>query len=179
MGYVVAAVVLVGALCLFNLVLSLGLIRRVREQGRTLDGLAGLDVVSSTIPAGGRPGAFTTTTTVGRTVSLESLVSATLVGFFSPNCEPCKERVPQFLEYAGQFDGTVLSIAVGDSGLSDTRELATTLGQVGDVVVETENGPVNRAFGVRGYPALCVVAPSGQVVASGYQIDALPVPTLA
>ena len=22
------------------------------------------------------------------------------VGFFSPNCEPCKERMPQFIEYA-------------------------------------------------------------------------------
>ncbi|MGY0233972.1 TlpA family protein disulfide reductase [Longispora urticae] len=176
MAFLAAAVILVGVLAALNLFLTFGVIRRLREHTRTLEELAGGGHGDIMLAAGGAIGAFTATTTTGTTVSDTALSGPTLVGFFSPTCEPCKERLPQFVEYTRSFDGRVLAVAVGPD--AEVTDLVASLRQVADVVVETDDGPVNKAFGVSGYPALCLVE-DGVVVASGYQIDALPVPVPA
>ncbi|MEU1880589.1 hypothetical protein ABZ470_25050 [Streptosporangium sp. NPDC020072] len=35
----------------------------------------------------------------------ESLADDTVVGFFSPSCGPCRERLPRFVEYGGALSG--------------------------------------------------------------------------
>ncbi|MEV6520421.1 TlpA disulfide reductase family protein [Longispora sp. NPDC051575] len=176
MAILAAAVILVGLLTALNLFLTFGVIRRLREHTRTLEQVAGGHQGDIMLAAGTAIGAFAATTTTGTTVTDATLNGPTLVGFFSPTCEPCKERLPQFLEYARSFDGRVLAVAVGPD--ADVADLLTSLRPVADVVVETDDGPVNKAFGVSGYPALCLVD-DGVVVASGYQIEALPVPVPA
>ena len=98
----------------------------------------------------------------------------TLVGFFSPDCAPCRERLPEFLEYAAGFVGDVLAVAVGER--TETIELVESLSPVAEVVVEAGGGPVADAFAVGGLPAMCVLDAQGRVVASGTLISALPVP---
>lgn len=178
MPYLAAAVVLVGVIAVLDLLLTVGVVRRLREQAEVLRELrttADADpVIEVILPAGRTVADFTAGTLSGRTLSREGLSTATLVGFFSPHCEPCREQVPRFLAYAAGFDGAVVAVAAGDP--TETADLVAELAGVAEVVVQDENGPLEKAFGVHGYPALCLLEPGGRVVASGYGLDSLPVP---
>lgn len=83
MPYLAAAVVLIGLLCVLNLLLTVGLIRRLREQG---PGRPGNAAPPTALGPGSRIGDFTTRTTGGEPVSHEDLTG--LVGFFSAGCTP-------------------------------------------------------------------------------------------
>ena len=176
MAYLSAAVALIGALGVFNLLLSLALIRRLRAGGGTMRRAPGPSL-AVTLPKGQLVGDFTVTTAEGRVLSRESLKQLTLVGFFLPDCPPCRERLPEFLAYASRFPGDVVSVAVGDE--AEAAGLAKRLAAVGEVVAEPVQGPMVGAFGVGGYPALCVVEPSGRIVATGSAIADLPTPVPA
>ena len=176
MAYLSAAVVLVGALGIFNMLLTLALIRRLRTGGGTIRRVPG-PALAVTLPVGQSVGEFTVTSAEGRVISRESLDQLTLVGFFLPDCPPCRERLPEFLAYAVRFPGDVVSVAVGDE--AETDALAKRLAPAGEVVVEPAQGPMGGAFQVGGYPALCLVEPSGRIVATGSTIADLPAPVSA
>jgi hypothetical protein len=171
MGYLTAAVIFVGTLCAFDLLLSLGVIRRLREHSEVLRQLTAM-TSAVTVPVGQTVDAFDATTHTGRVVSRSSLPARTLVGFFSPSCTACHEALPEFVDYARRFQGSVLSVAVGDD--RETAELVERLAALGDVVVERDGGPVALAFGVSGLPALCVLDAHGDVVASASRTRSLP-----
>jgi thiol-disulfide isomerase/thioredoxin len=174
MSVLIAAVVFVGALCLFDLVLSLGVIRRLREQSTQLTSLLGAGPGAlTTVAVGQVVGAFTASTTTGETVTRDRLEDMTLVGFFSPNCAPCAAQLPQFVTYAETFAGPVLAIAAGPP--EQTADLVAALSGIARVVAEADDGAVSAAFGVRGYPTLLLVDASGRVQASGTAVAALPV----
>ena len=165
MSVLTVAVVVVGILCVLDLLLSFGIIRRLREQNEALRDLrekqsaAEPDIM---LPAGSR-------------IELSDVdVAGALVGFFSPGCEPCKERMPQFIEYATGHRGKVIAVAAGDP--EEVADLVVRLGEVAEVVVETMGGPLHNAFGTTGYPAVGLVDAHGTVVASGWEMSALPVP---
>ncbi|WP_179266532.1 TlpA family protein disulfide reductase [Asanoa hainanensis] len=176
MAYLSAAVALVGALCLFDLVLSLGVIRRLREQTHLINQLAA-STTGTTAPVGATVEEFAATTTSGRVVSRASTEERTLVGFVSPSCAPCQELLPAFEGYARGFAGAVVSVVVGEP--DEASEYARRLGQLGEVVVEPSGGPMATAFGVGGLPALCVVDARGRVVASSATVETLPTPVPA
>ena len=104
MSVLTAAVVVVGVLCLLDLLLSFGIIRRLRQQNEALRDLR--EKQSAEEPP--------IMLTSGSHIELSDVdVSGALVGFFSPNCEPCKERMPQFIEYATGHRGKVIAVAAG------------------------------------------------------------------
>ncbi|MFR9780124.1 hypothetical protein ACL02O_29220 [Micromonospora sp. MS34] len=74
MTYLVTALVVVAALCLFNLLLSFGMIRRLRQHtellNRPLHEPAERDLVR---PVGSTVGEFATTTVDGEPVSRDSV----------------------------------------------------------------------------------------------------------
>ncbi|MDX8031928.1 hypothetical protein SK803_17015 [Lentzea sp. BCCO 10_0856] len=171
MSVLTAAVVVVGILCVLDLLLSFGIIRRLRAQNEALRDLR--EKQAATEPDIMAP--------AGSAISLSDVdaadpvdVSGALVGFFSPNCEPCKERVPQFIEYATGHRGKVIAIAAGDP--DEVADMVVRLGEVAEVVVEEMGGPLHTAFGTTGYPAVCLVDGDSTVVASGWEMSALPVP---
>jgi thiol-disulfide isomerase/thioredoxin len=176
MAYLSAAIALTGALGIFNMLVSLTLIRRLRAGSGTMRRVPGPSL-AVTLPAGQPVGDFAVTTVEGRVISRESLDQLTLVGFFLPECPPCRERLPEFLAYAARFPGAVVSVAVGDD--VETGALAKRLASAGEVVVEAARGPMGGAFQVGGYPALCLVEPSGRIVATGSAIADLPTPVPA
>jgi hypothetical protein len=191
MGYLSAAVILVAALGVFNLLISLRLIRRLREAGGIPGRLPGRPVVL-TAAVGQKIGEFTATTTAGQAISDRSLNQLTLAGFFSTSCPSCRERAPEFLRYAATFPGDVVAVVVGPvvagpvvagpvvagpvvaGGDGETADLAGRLTAAGNVVVEAPDGPMVTAFEVGGYPALCVVDPHGRIIGSGTKIRDLP-----
>ncbi|GAA3211790.1 TlpA family protein disulfide reductase [Actinocorallia longicatena] len=164
MEFLVAAVVLVGAISVVNILLTVGVVARLKEHtallARSGHGAAAVLGVGEMVPE------FTTTTVRGETLTTGSLGEETLVGFFSPSCDPCKELVPEFLvhaQVAGDRQGRPVAVVVGkDEGAA---EFAARLSEVATVVVEDLRGPVSGAFGVSAFPSLVLVAPEGGGVA--------------
>ncbi len=161
MPYLIAAVVVLGVLTLFNLLLLYGVIRRLREQtelpATRSDGIA---------KAGSMVGAFTATTIDGVDLTNGDLQPDTLVGFFTPSCSACTEELPKFVDVAaGHAQDRVLAVVVGSA--ADTVEQARELSPKARVVVAPLGSGIVRAFDVQGYPAFALIGAAGEVKVSG------------
>lgn len=167
------AITLIGLLAAANLLLTFGVIRRLRQypveqadSGRRDDSAWG-DVAAS---PGTAIAEFAATDADGRPVGAEMLTGRRLVGFFSPDCQPCKERLPEFLQVASQRPGgrdEVLAVIAASPARA--ADLLGRLRPVARVVVEQEEGTVQQAFGVNGFPAFVAIA-DGNVVASDFNL---------
>jgi len=168
------AVALVAVLCLGDLVLTVGVVRRLREHSQRLALLPGFRTDEETMyKPGGMVDPFTAISTTGAAVSLDDLAEPTLVGFFAPDCPSCEEKLPSFVSYARAFPGgkrRTLAVVAGEAGGVKYR---TALSAVATVVVERELGPVQKAFGVSGFPAFAVVV-DGVLVQSTHDVADLP-----
>lgn len=170
MPLLTAAVVVLTLLVAVDLVLTLGVVARLREHTRLLAERPPADdpVVR---PAGDAVPPFAAVTTAGAPVTRDDV---TLAGFFSPHCGVCAERIPGFLRYAERLaPGRTIAVVVGEP--AEAAAYAGSLAAVG-VVVEPEDGPVAAAFAVRGYPAFCLLDDAGVVAASGWDVAELPQP---
>ncbi|MDQ7807210.1 TlpA family protein disulfide reductase [Amycolatopsis sp. A133] len=162
MPLVVATLVLLGLFCLLNLLLTIGILRRMRAQTVTPPPFA--------LRPGSAVGEFAATTTDG-----EPLTTATLTGtvaFFSADCAACHDTLPDFLAYAReQGRDNVFAVFGGDE--PDTVRALAEVAHV--VTAELDGGPVAAAFRNTWTPALYVVA-DGRVVATAGRVHELPVP---
>ncbi|MGI5418326.1 TlpA disulfide reductase family protein [Actinomadura luteofluorescens] len=163
MPYLIAAVVLIGLLSALNLVLTLALVRRLREQGAAHRGHAGPPMA---LGPGSQIGDFTATTTEGEPVSPADLPA--LVAFFSANCAPCHELAPRFAELTTGLPR--LAVVTGDD-----PELVAVLSPAVRVVVEDHDGAVSSAFQNTWTPALYIVDGGHRVVAAGGRLEDLPI----
>ncbi|MCX4680166.1 peroxiredoxin family protein [Streptomyces sp. NBC_01433] len=123
MNPLAVAILAVGALALVNLVLTVGVVRRLREHSDLLErapvpavgmpeGMSGIAAVGTPIPSftAGPPDS---------PVTDRDLADGTLVAFFSPTCAPCRDKLPGFAaRYADRPEEArrVLAVVVGDSG---------------------------------------------------------------
>jgi thiol-disulfide isomerase/thioredoxin len=165
MPYLVAAVVLVGLLCMVNLLLTVGVIRRLRQQAArqgSPEPMAG-----GGLAPGDRIPEFAATTTNGEPISGELLGGPAMVGFFSAGCKPCKDLLPRFVERARQTPEAVLAVVTGGSD-EDPGPYVERLAQVASVVSEEPQGPVQSAFKVAGYPTVFLIDADGTVANSDY-----------
>jgi hypothetical protein len=180
MPYLVAAVTLVGAICLLDLLLTIGVIRRLRQHADLLSKVSALGLELPEGPPlaiGTRPADFTATTTAGEPVTPASLGPQTVLGFFMSQCQPCSELLPQFVRYAAELPSTYprpLAVVVGDD--AQAAEYAERLSEVARVVAEPPFGPVSTAFSVRGFPAVATLDEQGAVAAAASRLLDLPAP---
>ncbi|MFF4400756.1 TlpA family protein disulfide reductase [Streptomyces sp. NPDC001480] len=177
MPFLVTAVVLIALLCLLNLLLTFGVIRKLRAQGeekadKAVDGLI--------IPAGSAAPAFSAVTTAGERITRESL-GETMLGFFSPDCRACKERLPLFVEQARAVTRgsgrSVLAVVHGTE--EEAREQVAALADVAHVVVEPGDGPLGEAFDITGYPVFGLITADGTLGATTFDPARLPAPSKA
>lgn len=173
--FLTAAVVLVGATCLLNLVLTLGLIRRMRQYGHLLDGLEPAEIGASTRSVGSAVAPFTATAVDGSVVGPGWFTEPTLVGFFSPGCPSCKNLLPGFLAAAA----TRRALAVVEKGPEPGDEYVGPLAEVATVLDGDESRGAIVAFGVRGFPAVCQVDAQGVISATGAHLVGSPAPVAA
>jgi hypothetical protein len=167
MPYLVAAVVLLAVVCVLNLILTLGLIRRLRAQDAPHAG------PPTALGVGAEIGDFAATTVDGEPVRRDDLTG--LVGFFSAGCDPCHELLPRFVEHAkGQARERVLAVVTGED-----RETVEALRPVARVVAEDYDGTVTTAFQNEWTPALYVIGADHRVLATGGRLEHLPAETLA
>lgn len=182
MSATAAAVAVLGALCLVNLVLCIGIVRRLREHTEILDARFGDDAAGGGSQvmrsAGSKVDEFATATVDGTSVSRAALVGTTTVGIFSPGCVPCQEAMPTFIEQAADRGrNQVIAVVVGDP--EESADYIARLAPVAQVVREEYGGPVTKALGVTGFPAFALVDAEGLVITSGTRITALALPVTA
>ncbi|GLW11747.1 hypothetical protein Misp01_68750 [Microtetraspora sp. NBRC 13810] len=170
MPYLVAAVVFVGLLGAVNLLLTLAVIRRLREQPARLssDHPARPPLVAAGTPLP----ELTATATDGTTVSRDFFTGPTLVGVFSTSCTACLERLPEFTTRARSLGpGRALAVVVDDQG--DAGAFTAALTPVAPLVVEPPDGPLGKAFQVSFFPTFYLV--DGAVInAAALTPDDLP-----
>ncbi|MEH1166997.1 TlpA disulfide reductase family protein [Micromonospora sp. CPCC 205539] len=175
MLYLTAAVVILTLLTLFNLMLMLGVVRRLRDHtGRFAEMTRSVMPDVPVLARGRAVPAFSAATRDGGQFTTESLDGDTLVGFFSPSCAPCQALAPRFAEYAERFPGgrdRVLAVVAEDA---DPAVYVKMFAPVARIVVEEPGGPVATAFEVSGFPALCLIAADGTVAVSGMRMEDLP-----
>jgi thiol-disulfide isomerase/thioredoxin len=174
MTLLAVAVAIVGLLCLLNLVLTLGVVRRLRDHSQRLTALSMPSSEIALARQGDQVAPFTATTVDGSVVSHTDLEEPTLVAFFSPDCPSCEQQLAPFAEYARAFPGgperTLIVVTSESGGARYHRELDG----LGRRVAEAElTGAVQQAFNTRGYPAFAVVV-DGTVMQSAHGVGDLP-----
>jgi thiol-disulfide isomerase/thioredoxin len=160
MPILIAAVVLVGLFCALDLILTLGIIKRLREHTELLSGRNG---PKPSIGLGEEVGEFTASTIDGESLTRDDLVGETLVGIFSPTCKPCREKLPKFVEFAQAIPGgreRVVAAVVGDAELA--AELVAQLRPVARVIQEDNDGTFSAAFQLRAFPTVLMIAPNSE-----------------
>ncbi|MGW0480805.1 TlpA family protein disulfide reductase [Nonomuraea sp. NPDC003214] len=136
-------------MCLLNLLLTFGVIRRLREHTEAL--------AKPARPAVSRPGR-----PVGEFssagLSAASLGERALVGFFAVGCRPCEESLPKFAALAAGAPTPVVAVVATMAELEDSSAYVSALESVATVVIERPDGPIATAFGVSGFPTFALVS---------------------
>lgn len=174
MSALVAAVILIGLITLLNLVLCIGLVRRLREQGQqdhSSHRHGTPDPGPIQLPVGQPVPAFEARTVDGAPIGSADLAGRTMVGFFSPGCGACEEQLPLFVAAARKSGRPPLAVVAGANGTS--APYVEKLRGSAQVVQELDRGPIQQAFGVRGFPAFVLVE-DGVLGLNDYEFSSLP-----
>ncbi|MEV4641155.1 TlpA disulfide reductase family protein [Actinoplanes sp. NPDC049548] len=173
MRYLYVLVAVLSAISILNLLLTFGIIRRLRSQpmGRPVN-------YPGVLPVGAVAGDFAAWDIQDRPVSRDDLSGRTLVGFFSPGCSSCLERLPDFVAVSAAF-GPERSWAVVLGDVEQAGEYLPSLEPVARVVLQDPDGPLMSAFSVSAFPTFFVVDAGGRVLSSGLTTEDLSVPTAA
>ena len=162
-----------GAVCLVNLLLVVTLARRLRRQDEQLASQTRLRPMP-TLTAGQKAPDFTVTTVAGESRSLSDLRGDRgVVAFLTPDCEACRARVPDLIEYARAHPtGLVRVVAVICGAENEGSRLAGELREFMSVVVEPLKGPMQQTYSVSEYPLFYVIRADGRIGARGAYIEA-------
>jgi hypothetical protein len=162
MTFLIAAVVLVGLLCVFDLLLTFAVLRRLREHAAELARLAGQTQFTPYDPA----------VLVGRTLPWTEADGADrpqLVAFFDVNCDACHEHAPQFADTAG----TQAAMAVVSGAGPRADDLVQVVAGVSSVITAERADSLVKAVGIEAFPTFLRVGPEGTIVAAQTELAAL------
>jgi thiol-disulfide isomerase/thioredoxin len=168
------AVALIGALCLINLLLTLAVVRRLRQHGEQLTGRRTTDpAMSPYLPLGTPVPEFAATTLAGEVVSLGDLTGArSIVAFLAVNCPPCRMQLREIAEFAQSFPGGArrVLVVVSAASLDRAGDYIEELTGKAAIVVERMTGPTGQAFAVSAFPAIYALDERGHVQAASNSI---------
>jgi thiol-disulfide isomerase/thioredoxin len=174
------ATLTVGMLCLLDLVLTAGVVRRLREHAAHLERLLASKPggVQPVLDPGTTVSGLSGVAVDGEPLSFESFGDKVLIGFFSPGCAPCEALVPEFADRAARLGGRdhVLAVVIAIPG-RDPAQYLRRLEAVARVVVEEPGGAIAAAFRTNSFPSvylLDVADGAGVIMASGVNLTNLP-----
>ncbi|MCT9139596.1 TlpA family protein disulfide reductase [Streptomyces violarus] len=161
MVYLAVALVAVAALCTWDLLLTLAVLRRLRDRP---NGTMGAD--TGGIPVGATVGSFATRCVEGAPLTERDLSDGALVAFFTTGCVPCRNKLPAFVEEARTMGGrrqviAVVSLGATPDETAEAETMARRLAPVARVLVEEPDGPCTAAFGVTAFPCQFAVSAAG------------------
>lgn len=172
MAVLTAAVIVVGLLCVVDLLLTFGVIRRLRKHTELLNSHSS-DAATMSLAPGDLPPSFTATEADGTTLS--GPAGLRVVAFFSASCSICPLRAPDFVAYLRDNQlprDAALAVLLADEDAS--VPYADQLAEVATVTRQAADGELATAFGVLGYPAFCVLDADGAVQATSFNPAELP-----
>jgi hypothetical protein len=172
MAVLTAAVIVVGLLCVLDLLLTFGVIRRLRKHTELLNSHSG-DAATLSLAPGDLPPSFTATDADGTTLS--GPAGLRVVAFFSASCSVCPLRAPDFVAYVRDNQlprDAALAVLLADEDAS--VPYADQLAEVATLTRQAADGELATAFGVLGYPAFCVLDADGAVQATSFNPAELP-----
>jgi hypothetical protein len=178
MQFLTAAGVLAMALCLVNLLLIVGVVRRLREHETRLAELQELRPAMGPrfLPVGSGVPEFSSATIDGKVVSHRTLAGGrSVIAFLQSNCRPCHDRLPALRALAAEMPGgreRVMAVVTGDGGAA---EMIDGLREAVQVVSGAQAAPVVRAFEVTGFPTFYAIE-GGEVRAAGADPRHMAVP---
>ncbi|MFI6505081.1 hypothetical protein [Nonomuraea typhae] len=158
MSVLIAAVVLVGVLCLFDLVLTFAVLRRLREHTAELARLSGAT-----------PPPYDPAVLVGRSLPADGTQWPGLVAFFHADCDACHVHAPAFAATARGLDA--MAVVCGDGPKRD--RLAEVCDGLPYVVTGERAAALEKAVGIEAFPAFLRVGADGAVVAAHLDLTAL------
>ncbi|MEJ8634324.1 hypothetical protein [Streptomyces sp. MS2.AVA.5] len=166
MAFLMAVVALVGALCLFDLLLTFAVLRRLREHTAELERLGGRP--SFVAPDAG--------VLIGRRIAEAASAHASrLVAFFDAQCETCHEHAPAFAARAQAHGG--LAVVSGKGDLAD--ELIGHVDAHAVVIRGEEATRLVSAMDIQAFPTFVLVDEEGYVVSAATELAELAEPTAA
>jgi thiol-disulfide isomerase/thioredoxin len=177
MPILVTVVVLVGLLCIVDLLLTFAVLRRLREHTEHLGRLSGAGDASTGIDrdklVGRELPEFAATTAAGTVVSRGSVAGEVeLVGIFAPGCSPCHAQAPLFAEKAGGMAaGKALALVAGSG--SDADDLVQIFGAVSDVVLAPESVKVVNGLNIGVFPTFLRLDAAGAIVDAAVSVHGL------
>jgi peroxiredoxin len=158
--------ILLWAVVLFNLLLTIALIRKSSTAQ------PGFDMAHiPTLEVGSQAPEFTAETLDGKTVTLADYTGKTVaVIFISASCKPCLEKLPslnKLSQRAKSFGMELVLVNIGNK--EETKELI----QQQNILLPTfiahpTINPFMRDYKVAGTPYYCVVDEDGKVVSTGF-----------
>jgi thiol-disulfide isomerase/thioredoxin len=173
MPVVAALAFLALAVCLLDLVLTLGVVRRLRQHTELISNLSTGGQPSAMLAEGETAGPFEAVATTGETVSRGRLSGRTLVGAFTPHCPACEEKLPAFVDFAKTLPGgrdQVIAVVVGSEDEADSyREQLEPVARV--VIEQPVSGEIGTALALNAFPGFGVLDQSGMVVSSGLELN--------
>ncbi len=165
----------VAALVILDLVLTLGVIRRLRQHNAILTSF--MTAKSTAIAPGSVLGDFSAETDDHEVVSNRSLRGKTLLGFFSEDCQGCTKALPGFVDLALAFPGgrqSVLAVILeGPGSQGAALGYRDALRPIARTIRERPGGQVSTALKVSAFPSYALVDSDGRVLASGGRLDTI------
>lgn len=185
MPYLITLVAVLTAATLLNLLLIVGVIRRLRDQDDRISALPQADGFPAgfsppdraMLQAGDRVPSFTATSTDGDEITRDGDNDGRrLVAFLSPECPGCLDQLPHLADYAAEFPGgrdQVLTVLAGTP--EDVEPMRTQLEPHSRIVIEPwGNGAVAKAFDMKMWPAFALVEPDGTIAVVQGRVRKLP-----
>lgn len=165
MVFLTAAVILLGALVAVDLLLTVGVIRRLREHTERLDQLGHGFLPEPSFPPGSAVPDFETTDSDGDRVATADLAGAPYVlAFLSTGCSACHEQLPAFAELAGRVEGgRSRVVAIVEGAPDQVAAYVETLAPVARVVTGEHALAVHTRFDMSVLPTYLVLDGDGTV----------------
>jgi AhpC/TSA family len=160
------------AISLFNFLLILGVVRRMRSMGPIIPDEY-LEVKSGPPPGAQLPN-FTARTTDGLPTDRSAFNAGHgLLAFLSVGCGACSEQLPQLRAYLAKRKvdpGRLLVVVSGD--LTGESAYAAAAAAFATVVAEDADGPLTKLFDIKAFPTVLSVR-DGRVQANAPSVAAL------
>lgn len=175
MSVLAAAVIVVGALCLVDLMLTFGVIRRLRSHTEMLSAPQIPATLMTGLHESDKVGKFSGTSADGE--QLSGPAGLRMAAFFSSSCSTCPAHVPTFIDYVRQNNvgrDAILAVVVGSAERPPAYQ--DRLAQVATVVPEPDAAVISQAFKVTAYPTFYLLDGDGIVTAAGHDPLDMPAP---
>jgi peroxiredoxin len=180
MPVVVAVLIVLATLTLLNLLLTFGVIRKLRAQEQATVR------PPVTLPVGAPVPDLTVSTTGGDLLSLAALrASGGLVAFLAPDCSGCQEQLPSARSALAEALDTPMAVLIvltrlrpdPDRAEQERAELVAALDVLDSraaIVHEPLDGALQSAFQVAAFPAFYLVDTDGRVAGVSNSAAQLP-----